>query len=141
MEDILNLAHKAVTLVLRNTKENTELKDAYDSIKEAEDNVPYLEEDSDNTRTQGEHDEKVKELIKAYCKLANEALDSTAPEPGVQPEAKKRCIDTPKEQCKFFKQGKCRAGATCRFAHPMTKCTFYSAGKCNAGDYCKFLHV
>ena len=75
MEAVLDLANRAVTLVPRNTK-TTELQYAYNHIKEQQELRSYFEGDSDSTRMQEEHDKEVTELIKAYCKLANEALDS-----------------------------------------------------------------
>mmetsp|Transcript_4182 Transcript_4182/g.9954 ORF Transcript_4182/g.9954 Transcript_4182/m.9954 type:complete len:344 (-) Transcript_4182:252-1283(-) len=52
--------------------------------------------------------------------------------------------------CKFFQEGRCNAGKTCKFSHdpsvlklPITvaPCRYFLAGHCAAGDACKFAHV
>ena len=44
--------------------------------------------------------------------------------------------------CVFFAQGRCREGASCRFAHDGVRpiCVFYSTKGCNNGAACPFRH-
>lgn len=54
---------------------------------------------------------------------------------------------TPKQLCRYFLEGKCKAGDSCQFFHDLTKlekrfelCKFYLHGVCSKGKDCTYMH-